>query len=334
MFFNGKKLAAVGLLLTLTVSFATGCGSEKKAGNDKKAAGKTYNVGIVQLVEHQALDDSRKGFIDGLKKKGFEEGKNIKFDIQNAQGDQANLQTIAQRFVNNNVDLICGISTPAAQTVANATKTIPIVGNAITSFETAKLVKSDKKPDTNVTGASDMAPVAAQLDLGRKLVPGAKKVGLMFTSSEMNSYVQIKIAEEHLEKLGIAYEEGSVTTVNDIQEVARGLVSKGVDFIYVPTDNIIASATPALVSITDEAKVPVIAAEASLLKGGATASVNIDFYGLGVISGEMAGDILSGKAKPQDMPIAYQKEFKNVINKNHAEKLGLKIPEELLKDTK
>lgn len=334
MFLNRKKLATLGMLSILTTFIAVGCGGEKKADEGKTASGKVYNVGIVQLVEHQALDDSRKGFIDGLKKKGFEEGKNIRFDIQNAQGDQANLQTIAQRFVNNNVDLICGISTPATQTVANATKTIPIVGNAITSFETAKLVKSDKKPDTNVTGASDMAPVAAQLDLGRKLVPGAKKIGLMFTSSEMNSHVQIKIAEEHLKKLGLAYEEGSVTTVNDIQQVARSLVSKGVDFIYVPTDNIIASATPALVSITDEAKIPVIAAEASLLKGGATASVNIDFYGLGVTSGEMAGDILSGKSKPQDMPIAFQKEFQNVINKAHAEKLGIKIPDELLKDVK
>ena len=218
--------------------------------------------------------------------------------------------------------------------MANATKTIPIVGSAITSYESAKLVKSDKKPETNVTGTSDMAPVAAQLDLGLKLKPGAKKVGLMFTSSEMNSQIQIKMAEEHLKKAGIAFEEGSVNTVNDIQEIARSLVSKGVEFIYVPTDNVIASATPALVAITNEAKVPVIAADAILLKSGATASVNIEFFQLGVISGEMAGDILSGKAKPQDMPISFQKEFTPSINKAQAEKLGLKVPEELAKFAK
>ena len=165
MFFKSKKLLAAGMLLSMMAFAAAGCGGgDKKAEAPKKDAAKVYNVGIVQIVQHEALDDSRKGFIEGMKKKGFVEGKNVKYDAQNAQGDQSNLQTIAQRFVNNKVDLICAISTPAAQTMANATKTIPIVGNAITSFETAKLVKSDKKPETNVTGASDMAPVAAQLD--------------------------------------------------------------------------------------------------------------------------------------------------------------------------
>lgn len=335
MFFKSKRFLATGMLLSMMAFAAAGCGGgDKKADAPKKDAAKVYNVGIVQLVEHQALDDSRKGFIEGMKKKGFEEGKNVKYDMQNAQADQSNLQTIAQRFVNNNVDLICAIATPSAQTMANATKTIPIVGSAITSYESAKLVKSDKKPETNVTGTSDMAPVAAQLDLGLKLKPGTKKVGLMFTSSEMNSLIQIKMAEEHLKKAGVAYEEGSVNTVNDIQEIARSLVSKGVEFIYVPTDNVIASATPALVAITNEAKVPVIAADAILLKSGATASVNIEFFQLGVISGEMAGDILSGKAKPQDMPISFQKEFTPSINKAQAEKLGLKVPEELAKFAK
>jgi len=336
MFFKGKKFLAVGMLLSMMAFAAAGCGGggDKKAEPAKKAEGKVYNVGIVQLVEHQALDDSRKGFIEGMKKKGFEEGKNVKYDVQNAQADQSNLQTIAQRFVNNKVDLICAIATPSAQTMANATKEIPIVGSAITSYESAKLVKSDKKPETNVTGTSDMAPVAAQLDLGLKLKAGTKKVGLMFTSSEMNSHVQIKMAEEHLKKLGVAYEEGSVNTVNDIQEIARGLISKGVDFIYVPTDNVIASATPALVAIANEAKVPVIAADAILLKNGATASVNIEYYQLGVTSGEMAADILSGKAKPQDMPIAFQKDFTPSINKAQAEKLGLKVPEDLAKFAK
>ena len=293
MFFKSKKFLAAGMLLSMMAFAAAGCGGgDKKAEAPKKDAAKVYNVGIVQIVQHEALDDSRKGFIEGMKKKGFVEGKNVKYDAQNAQGDQSNLQTIAQRFVNNKVDLICAISTPAAQTVANATKTIPIVGNAITSFESAKLVISDKKPETNVTGASDMAPVAAQLDLGLKLKPGAKKVGLMFTSSEMNSQIQIKMAEEHLKKVGVAFEEGSVNTVNDI------------------------------------------AADAILLKNGATASVNIEFFQLGVISGEMAGDILLGKAKPQDMPIAVQKEFTPSINKAQAEKLGLKVPEDIAKFAK
>jgi putative ABC transport system substrate-binding protein len=335
MFFKSKKMLATGMLLSMMAFAAAGCGGgDKKAEAPKKEAAKVYNVGIVQIVQHEALDDSRKGFIEGMKNKGFVEGKNVKYDPQNAQGDQSNLQTIAQRFVNNKVDLICAISTPAAQTMANATKTIPIVGNAITSFETAKLVKSDKKPDTNVTGANDMAPVAAQIDLGLKLKPQTKKVGLMFTSSELNSHIQINMAKDQLKKKGVDFVEGSVNSVNDIQEVARSLISKGAEFIYVPTDNIIASATPALVTIADEAKIPVIAADGILLKKGATASVNIEFYKLGVVSGEMAGDILLGKSKPQDMPIASQKEFNPVINKAQAEKLGIKIPEDLAKYAK
>ena len=333
MFFKSKKVLAVGMLMSMMA--VAGCGGgDKKAEAPKKTETKIYNVGIVQIVEHEALDDSRKGFIEGMKKKGFVEGKNVKYDKQNAQGDQSNLQTIAQRFINNKVDLICAISTPAAQTMANATKTIPIVGNAITSFETAKLVKSDKKPDTNVTGANDMAPVAAQINLGLKLKPQTKKVGLMFTSSELNSQLQINMAKDQLKKVGVAFEEGSVNTVNDIQEIARSLISKGVDFIYVPTDNILASALPALVGICDEAKIPVVAADGVLLKKGATASVNIEFYKLGVVSGEMAGDILLGKSKPQDMPIASQKEFNPAINKAQAAKLGIKIPEDLAKYAK
>ena len=334
MYFKSRKMLAVGMLLSMMAFAAAGCGGDKKAEAPKKEEAKVYNVGIVQIVQHEALDDSRKGFIEGMKNKGFVEGKNVKYDQQNAQGDQSNLQTIAQRFVNNKVDLICAISTPAAQTMASATKTIPIVGNAITSYETAKLVKSDKKPDTNVTGANDMAPVAAQIDLALKLKPQTKKAGLMFTSSEVNSQIQINMAKDQLKKKGIAFEEGSVNSVNDLQEVARSLISKGVEFIYVPTDNIIASATPALVAIANEAKVPVIAADGILLKMGAAASVNIEFYKLGVVSGEMAGDILLGKSKPQDMPIASQKEFNPVINKAQAEKLGIKIPEDLVKFAK
>ena len=334
MYFKSRKMLAVGMLLSMMAFAAAGCGGDKKAEAPKKEEAKVYNVGIVQIVQHEALDDSRKGFIEGMKNKGFVEGKNVKYDQQNAQGDQSNLQTIAQRFVNNKVDLICAISTPAAQTMASATKTIPIVGNAITSYETAKLVKSDKKPETNVTGANDMAPVAAQIDLALKLKPQTKKAGLMFTSSEVNSQIQINMAKDQLKKKGIAFEEGSVNSVNDIQEVARSLISKGVEFIYVPTDNIIASATPALVAIANEAKVPVIAADGILLKMGAAASVNIEFYKLGVVSGEMAGDILLGKSKPQDMPIASQKEFNPVINKAQAEKLGIKIPEDLVKFAK
>jgi putative ABC transport system substrate-binding protein len=159
--------------------------------SDKKpAANKMYNVGIAQLVEHAALDAANKGFVDGLASKGYKEGQNVKFDKQNAQADQSNLQNIAQRFVSNKVDLICAIATPTAQTMANATKDIPIVGTAITDYEAAKLVKDNKKPGTNVTGTTDMNPVKEQIDLAIKIVPNAKTLGLIYCSSEVNSQIQ------------------------------------------------------------------------------------------------------------------------------------------------
>ena len=229
----------VYLLLALLLVIMGGCGDNKK--NEKPAATKTFNVGIVQLVEHAALDAANKGFVDGLASKGYKENLNIKFDRQNAQADQSNLQTIAQRFVNNKVDLICAIATPAAQTMANATKDIPIVGTAITDYAEAKLVKSNDKPGTNVTGTTDMNPVEKQIDLLLKIVPNTKTVGFIYTSSEVNSQLQIAIAKKYAESKGIKTVEATVSNVNDIQQAAQSLVGK-CEAIYVPTDNILASA--------------------------------------------------------------------------------------------
>ncbi|MDD3396569.1 MAG: ABC transporter substrate-binding protein [Acidaminococcaceae bacterium] len=323
------KMVACGLAMVLSLGLLAGCGGAKQT-DKKETKDKVFNVGIAQIVEHKALDDSRRGFIDGLKKKGFVEGKNVKLDMQNAQGDQSNLQTIANRFVSNKVDLICAIATPTAQAMANATKTIPIVGNAITSFETAKLVESDKKPNTNVTGANDMTPIKAQIDLAMKLLPQAKTMGIIYTSSEVNSQVQVGIAKAYAKEKNLKVEEVTVSNVNDIQQAASSLIGK-VDMIYVPTDNVLASSMPTLIKVTNEAKIPVIAGESSMLKSGAFCSVGIEFYELGVVSGEMAGDILLGKSKPQDMPIASQKEYKDIINKEAATTLGITIPTALQK---
>ena len=168
-----KKMRALaaGIALTLSLGLLAGCGGEKKAADNSK---KVVNVGIVQLVEHDALDAANKGFIAGMAAKGFKENENVKYDRQNAQADQSNLQNIAQRFVSNKVDLICAIATPAAQTMANATKDIPIVATAVTDYEAAKLVASNSEPKGNVTGTSDMNPIKEQLELLLKLVPGAK----------------------------------------------------------------------------------------------------------------------------------------------------------------
>ena len=324
---NSKvKALAAGLMLTLALG-VMGCGGDKKEA-PKKA--EKVNVGIVQLVEHAALDAANKGFVEGLASKGYKEGQNIAYDRQNAQADQSNLQNIAHRFVNNKVNLICAIATPAAQTVANVTSDIPIVATAVTDYKTAKLVKDNAKPGTNVTGTTDMNPVEQQLDLLLKLVPNAKSVGTIYCSSEVNSQLQIEILKKAAAAKGVTVKEATVSNVNDIQQAARSLVGK-VQAIYVPTDNVLASAMPTLVSVTEEAKLPVICGEGGMVKAGGLATLGVDYYKLGFQAGEMAADILSGKSKPADMGIQAQKEFKAMVNLKEAEKIGLKVPEDVLK---
>ena len=324
---NSKvKALAAGLMLTLALG-VMGCGGDKKEA-PKKA--EKVNVGIVQLVEHAALDAANKGFVEGLASKGYKEGQNITYDRQNAQADQSNLQNIAHRFVNNKVNLICAIATPAAQTVANVTSDIPIVATAVTDYKAAKLVKDNAKPGTNVTGTTDMNPVEQQLDLLLKLVPNAKSVGTIYCSSEVNSQLQIEILKKAAAAKGVTVKEATVSNVNDIQQAARSLVGK-VQAIYVPTDNVLASAMPTLVSVTEEAKLPVICGEGGMVKAGGLATLGVDYYKLGFQAGEMAADILSGKSKPADMAIQAQKEFKAMVNVKEAEKIGLKVPEDVLK---
>ena len=324
---NSKiKALAAGLMLTLALG-VMGCGGDKKEAPKKS---EKVNVGIVQLVEHAALDAANKGFVEGLASKGYKEGQNIAYDRQNAQADQSNLQNIAHRFVNNKVNLICAIATPAAQTVANVTSDIPIVATAVTDYKAAKLVKDNAKPGTNVTGTTDMNPVEQQLDLLLKLVPNAKSVGTIYCSSEVNSQLQIEILKKAAAAKGVTVKEATVSNVNDIQQAARSLVGK-VQAIYVPTDNVLASAMPTLVSVTEEAKLPVICGEGGMVKAGGVATLGVDYYKPGFQAGERAADILSGKSKPADMAIQAQKEFKAMVNLKEAEKIGLKVPEDVLK---
>ena len=328
---KGKKWKRLVMGVTaamLTASLIAGCGGggEKKAEDGKKM----YKIGIVQLVEHSALDAANKGFVDGLKKRGYEEGKNIEIDRQNAQADQSNLANISQRFISNKSNLICAIATPAAQTVANATKDIPIVGTAITDYESAKLVKSNGKPGGNVTGTSDMNPIKEQVDLLMKLCPNAKTVGVIYCSSEVNSEVQVKAMKAYAETKGLKIETATISTVNDIQQAAQSLNTK-VDAFYAPTDNVLASAMPTLLSVTDPAKKPVICGEANMVKAGGLATYGIDYYKLGLQTGEMGADILDGKKKPADMPIQTAKDLKASINRKNAAALGITIPDDLMK---
>lgn len=325
-----KKIIALAIGAVLAAGVIAGCSSEKKeAGAGKN---KIQQIGILQLVQHGALDQANKGFVDGLASRGYKDGENIKLDQQNAQGDQSNLKTISQRFVNAKSDLIYAIATPAAQAVANETKTIPIVGSAITDYEGAKLVQSNAKPGGNVTGTTDYIAPAKQIDLALKLLPQAKVVGALYSSSEANSLIQVTAMKEYAAQKGLQVVEVAVSNVNDIQQAAQSLVGK-VDFIYCPTDNTIASAVSNLSKIAVPAKLPVFAGDETMVKTGGTAGVSVNFYKIGFQAGEMAADILEGKAKPADMPIAPQQKASIIINKEGAKAIGLTIPEELLKES-
>ncbi|MBB5335297.1 ABC transporter substrate-binding protein [Pectinatus brassicae] len=326
--FKNLKFATLGLTGILAASIIAGCGSQSADNSNSK---KNLKIGVVQLVEHNALDAANKGFIAGLKERGYIEGKNITVDQQNAQADQSNLQNIAQRFVANKEDLICAIATPAAQTIANATKDIPIVGTAITDYKSARLVASNEKPGGNVTGTTDMSPIKEQIDLLIKLFPNAKIIGTVYSSSEINSEIQVKAMTAYAKSKGLTVKTATVSTVNDIQQATQSLADK-VDVFYEPTDNVIASAMPTLIAITNAAKRPVICGEPNMVKKGGLATYGIDYYKLGLQTGHMAADILDGKKKPADMPIESAKDLKITINKKNAALLGITLPADLTKD--
>lgn len=296
----------------------------------KPKKSKTIKIGVIQLVEHSALDANYKGFVDGLAEAGYVDGDNIKIDYQNAQGEQANCVTIAQKFVNGRSDLIFAIATPAAQAAANLTKKIPILISSVTDPESAKLVKSNNAPGGNVTGTSDLTPCAAQMDLIKKLYPEAKTVGMLYCSSEQNSHFQIKFAEEACDKLGLKYIEATVSNSNEIQQVTQSLCGK-VDVIYSPTDNMIAAGMPLVGQVALENKIPVIVGEEGMCRAGGLATYGINYYELGKQTAKMAVRILKGEAKPATMPIEYLDTCDFVVNEETAKVLGVKIPAELLK---
>lgn len=317
-----KKVACIMAAIAVAGLALTGC--SKKAGSSDKV----IKIGIIQLVEHPALDKTCKGFVDALAEAGYADGKNISIDMHNAQGDQGNCVTIANKLVNDKDDLIFAIATPAAQAVANLTKNIPILISAVTDPESAKLVKSNEKPETNVTGTSDLTPVAQQIKLLKKIVPSAKKVGLMYCSSEQNSIFQINLAKEACKAEKLEFVEGSVSNSNEIQQVTQSLVGK-VDAIYVPTDNMLAAGMANVAMVANQAKIPTIVGEDGMVQSGGLCTYGVNYYELGKQTGAMAVEILKNGANPADMPIQYLEKCDFSKNSNTEKALGLTLPENM-----
>ena len=313
-----KGLLAISALLIVAMVVAlTGCGSAIK---------KVYQIGVIQIVEQPALDAAYKGFKEEMAAEGYKDGDNIKLDYKNAQGDTNNLNTIASQFVGEKKDMIFAIATPSAQAVANQTSTIPIVGTAITDYVAAKLVVSNEKPGRNVTGTSDLNPVAKQIDLGIALVPNAKTVGIAYNSSEVNSVYQAGVAKKEIAAKGLKAVEVTVTSANDVQQAIQSLTTK-CDFIYIPTDNTMASTISTVTNVANSAKIPLIMGEPNMVKGGGLATMGVDYESLGRATAKMAVEIIKGE-KPADMPIQFAKDTPVVINSDTVKKIGITIPQD------
>ncbi len=329
-----KKICSFAMATTMIFTVAA-CSSQptepaenQEVGEEQTAEGEQFKIGILQLMEHDALDNARNGFLDALEEGGYAEGEKIVVDVQNAQGDQSNLKTMSQKFVNDKEDLILAIATPAAQSVAAETQEIPILATAITDYPEAGLVESNEAPNVNLSGTSDRTPVKEQFALLKQILPDVKKVGIMYNSSEANSEIQARSAIEACEDLGLEYQEGTVTNVNDIQQVVQSIVGE-VDALYIPTDNTFASAIPLVVSITDVEKVPVICGENGMVKGGGLATVGIDYYKLGQQTGKMAIRVLEGEDVSK-MPVEFPDSTEVCINLDTAEKIGVTIPQDII----
>ncbi len=328
-----KKALMLGLSLVLTMSMLTGCGTKEDSATMGKDG--AIKIGVSQFVTHDALDASYKGFVDGLSEAGYVDGENIKIDYQNASGDQSNCTTIAQKLVTDDNDLILAIATNAAQACANATSEIPILITAVTDPEATGLVESNEAPGGNVSGTSDLTPVAEQMKLLKRILPEAKKVAILYCSSEVNSQIQAEMAVKEAENLGLEAVHATVSASTEIQQVIESLIDK-VDAIYAPTDNMIASGMATVAMIANENNLPVIVGEEGMLSEGGLATYGINYYELGKQTAAQAVKIIENKAKIESMPIEYinADNVKLKINEEVATQLGVTFPDDVLAEAK
>ena len=332
-----KKLLSVVLTAVMAATVLTGCGSTDNGTASTTAGsaaqteavastdGKVYNIGICQLVEHEALDAATQGFQDALKDKL---GDNVKFDLQNAQGEQTTAATICNGFVSDGVDLILANATSPLQSAAAATTSIPILGTSVTDYATA-LEISDWSGATgrNISGTSDLAPIEEQEAMLKELFPDVKQVGLLYCSAEANSLYQIQLFEAALDKDGIAYKEYAIADTNEVQSVTTSAAGE-CDVLYIPTDNTLASVTETVYNVVAPAKVPVIAGEEGICNGCGVATLSISYYDLGYATGEMAYEILAEGADITAMDVRYAPNVTKKYNAKICEELGITVPDD------
>ena len=327
---KARKILAVSLTAAMTLALAA-CGgssssSDKGASSKESSSDKVYKIGICQQLEHAALDEATKGFEEACEEKFGKD--NVKFDLQNGQGEQANCATIVNNFVADNDDLILANATTALQCAAAATSTIPILGTSVTDYATA-LEIDDWTGSTgrNISGTSDLAPLDEQEAMIKELFPDAKTVGILYCSAEPNSKYQATKIEEALDADGIAYKEYTASDSNDITSVVQNAVSE-VDVIYIPTDNTMANNTETINNITLPAGIPVIAGEEGICSGCGVATLSISYYDIGYKAGQMAYDILVNGADITTMDIETAPQVTKEYNADICAQLGITVPDD------
>ena len=316
-----KKLISLVLAAVMALSLVA-CGSGSK-DKDTDTGDKTYKVGVVQLVQHEALDAAAKGFTDALKEAL---GDKVEVVKKNASGDSNNCSTIVNGFISDKVDLIMANATSALQAAASATSTIPILGTSVTDYATAlEIADWTGTVGGNISGTSDLAPLDKQAAMLQELFPNAKKVGMLFCSSEPNSKYQVDEVTKLLSAAGITCTEYTFTDSNDVSSVTQKACDDS-DVLYIPTDNTAASNTEAIANVVLAANTPVIAGEAGICRGCGVATLSIDYYELGKITGQMAAKILTGEADISTMPVEFAPTATKQANMANCEKLGITVP--------
>ena len=324
-----KRVLAL-IMTTLMLLSLCACGNTPE-DNSENPGEKVYSVGIVQLMQHVALDQATQGFKDALTEKL---GDQVTFDVQLASGEPTNCTTIVTKFVNDDVDLIMANATPAVIAAKEATSSIPIIGTSVTDYVAAEtaIVASNEAPGANVTGYSDMSDIAAHVELTAKLCPEAKTVAIVYCSAEPNSVIQGNQAKELYEAAGYTTITLTASDITTISTVVTSACDKA-DVLYIPTDNLFAENMESVKNITEPAKIPVICGEGGMVESGGTASVAIDYYVLGYRAGEMAYEIMVNGSDPATTPIGFMTadDMELVINEENAAVIGLEIPEDLKK---
>lgn len=288
--------------------------------NGGSADGEVVNVGVLQFIDHNSLNAAQEGFIDGLEEAGYTDGENLELDLLNAQGDQANLQSMSEQLTGRN-ELVLGIATPTAQALAMADNSTPILFTAVTDPVDAGIVDSGEQPGGNVTGTTDMFDIEAQVNLLIDITPDVQTIGLIYNSSEVNSQLQVEQAIEVIEARDLDYQVQTVTSTNDVQQSFMTL-AQDVDGVFIPTDNIISATAPTIGEIAREENLPVVAGAISMVEDGGLATLGIDYYELGKQTADMAVQILEG-ADPKDLPVESTQDFELYINEDMAEAIGI-----------